>query len=134
LNSLPKVTGGETTLGPELTRVLDMAQDVSEQMKDEYVSVEHLLIALAKVKSKAQGLLEALGVTEKEILQALQKVRGSQRVTDQNPDDKYQALEKYGRDLVELARKGKMDPVIGRDAEIRRVVQVLSRGRRTTRS
>ena len=127
LNSLPKVTGGEATLSPELTRVLDTAQDDAERMKDQYVSVEHLLMALAKVKSKAQGLLEALGVTEKEILQALQKVRGSQRVTDQNPDDKYQALEKYGRDLVELARKGKMDPVIGRDAEIRRVVQVLSR-------
>ena len=96
-------------------------------MKDQYVSVEHLLLALVKVKSRAQTLLEALGITEKEVLQALQKVRGGQRVTDQNPEDKYQALERYGRDLVELARKGKMDPVIGRDSEIRRVVQVLSR-------
>ena len=127
LNALPKVTGGETTLGPELGRVLDQAQAEAERMKDQYVSVEHLLLALTKVKSRAQDVLEAVGVTEKEILQALQKVRGGQRVTDQNPEDKYQALERYGRDLVELARQGKMDPVIGRDAEIRRVVQVLSR-------
>ncbi len=127
LNSLPKVTGGETTLGSDLNRVFDLATDEAERMKDQYVSVEHLLLALTKVKSKAQELLAALGVTEREILQALQKVRGGQRVTDQNPEDKYQALERYGRDLVELARKGKMDPVIGRDAEIRRVVQVLSR-------
>ena len=127
LSSLPKVTGAETTIGADLTRVLDLAQDEAGRMKDQYVSVEHLLLALTKVKSKAQELLAALGVSEKDILQALQKVRGGQRVTDQNPDDKYQALEKYGKDLVELARKGKMDPVIGRDAEIRRVVQVLSR-------
>ena len=96
-------------------------------MKDQYVSVEHLLLALLKVKSRAQTLLEALGITEKDVLQALQKVRGGQRVTDQSPEDKYQALERYGRDLVELAQNGKMDPVIGRDAEIRRVMQVLSR-------
>jgi ATP-dependent Clp protease ATP-binding subunit ClpB len=127
LNALPKVSGAETTLGPDLSRVFDAAQEKADQMKDEYVSVEHLLLALATVKSKAKELLDALGVTEKDVLQALQKVRGSQRVTDQNPDDKYQALEKYGRDLVELARQGKMDPVIGRDSEIRRVVQVLSR-------
>ena len=96
-------------------------------MKDQYVSVEHLLLALTKVKSRAQEVLGAVGVNEREILQALQRVRGSQRVTDQNPEDKYQALERYGRDLVELARQGKMDPVIGRDSEIRRVMQVLSR-------
>ena len=107
--------------------MLDAAQAEAERMKDQYVSVEHLLLGLVKVKSRAQQLLDALGVNEKEILQALQKVRGGQTVTDQNPDDKYQALERYGRDLVELARRGKMDPVIGRDAEIRRVVQVLSR-------
>jgi ATP-dependent Clp protease ATP-binding subunit ClpB len=127
LNALPKVSGGETTMGSDLNRVLDTAQEEAERMKDQYVSVEHLLLGLTKVKSKAQALLEALGVKEREILQSLQKVRGSQRVTDQTPEDKYQALEKYGRDLVELARKGKMDPVIGRDSEIRRVVQVLSR-------
>jgi ATP-dependent Clp protease ATP-binding subunit ClpB len=127
LGSLPKVSGAEATLGSDLSRVLDLASDEAGRMKDQYVSVEHLLLALTKVKSKAQELLAALGVTEREILQALQKVRGSQRVTDQNPEDKYQALEKYGRDLVDLARRGKMDPVIGRDSEIRRVVQVLSR-------
>ena len=79
-------------------------------MKDQYVSVEHLLLALLKVKSRAQTLLEALGITEKDVLQALQKVRGGQRVTDQNPEDKYQALERYGRDLVELARKRQDGP------------------------
>ncbi len=127
LNSLPKVSGGESTLGPDLARVLESAQQEADRMKDQFVSVEHLLLALTKVKSKSQELLGALGLNEKDVLQALQKVRGGQRVTDQNPDDKYQALEKYGRDLVELARRGKMDPVIGRDSEIRRVVQVLSR-------
>jgi len=127
LNALPKVTGGETTLGPDLNRVFETAQSDAERMKDQYISVEHLLLGLTKVKSRAQEVLAALGVTEKEVLQALQKVRGGQRVVDQNPDDKYQALERYGRDLVELARNGKMDPVIGRDSEIRRVVQVLSR-------
>jgi ATP-dependent Clp protease ATP-binding subunit ClpB len=127
LNALPKVSGVETTLGPDTARVLDAAQDEADRMKDQFVSVEHLLLALARVKSKAKELLDALGLTDREILSALQKVRGGQRVTDQNPDDKYQSLEKYGRDLVELARNGKMDPVIGRDSEIRRVVQVLSR-------
>ncbi|MDE2507035.1 MAG: AAA family ATPase, partial [Planctomycetota bacterium] len=127
LNALPKVSGGETSLGPDLAQVLDRAQDEADRMKDEYVSVEHMLLGLTKVKSKAQALLEALGVNEKSVLAALQEVRGGQRVVDQNPDDKYQSLERYGRDLVEAARKGKMDPVIGRDAEIRRVVQVLSR-------
>jgi ATP-dependent Clp protease ATP-binding subunit ClpB len=127
LNVLPKVTGGETTISPELSQVLDTAQTESERMKDQYVSVEHLLLALLKVKCRARTLLEALGISEKDALQALQKVRGGQRVTDQSPEDKYQALERYGRDLVELARSGKMDPVIGRDAEIRRVMQVLSR-------
>jgi ATP-dependent Clp protease ATP-binding subunit ClpB len=127
LNALPKVSGGETTLGPELNQVFDAAAAEAERLKDQYISVEHLLLALVKVKSRVQALLGALGITEKEVLQALQKVRGGQRVTDQNPEDKYQALERYGRDLVELARQGKIDPVIGRDSEIRRVVQVLSR-------
>jgi ATP-dependent Clp protease ATP-binding subunit ClpB len=127
LNVLPKVTGGETTVSPELSKVLDVAQAEAERMKDQYVSVEHLLLALLKVKSRAQTLLEVLGITEKEVLKALQKVRGSQSVTDQSPEDKYQALQRYGRDLVEMAKSGKMDPVIGRDTEIRRVMQVLSR-------
>jgi ATP-dependent Clp protease ATP-binding subunit ClpB len=127
LNALPRVTGGETTLSSELSRVFDQAQAEAERLKDQYVSVEHLLLGLTKVKSRAQDVLAAVGVTDQDLLKAMQKVRGSQRVTDQNPEDKYQALERYGRDLVALARDGKMDPVIGRDAEIRRVVQVLSR-------
>ncbi len=129
LNALPKVTGGgEVSLGPDLQRVLDQAQSEADRLKDQYVSVEHLLLGLLKVKgNKAQGLLDALGVTEADLLKALQKVRGSARVDDPGAEDKYQALEKYGRDLVEIARGGKMDPVIGRDSEIRRVVQVLSR-------
>ncbi len=111
LNALPKVTGGETTLGPDLSRgVRRRRRPRPTRMKDQYVSVEHLLLALTKVKSRAQELLGALGVNEKEILQALQKVRGGQRVTDQNPEDKYQALERYGRDLVELARQGQDGP------------------------
>jgi ATP-dependent Clp protease ATP-binding subunit ClpB len=127
LSALPRVTGAETTMGPELAQVFEVAQAEADRLKDQYVSVEHLLLGLAKVPSKAQGLLSALGVNEKDVLQALQKVRGGQRVTDPNPEDKYQALERFGRDLVELARQGKMDPVIGRDSEIRRVIQVLSR-------
>jgi ATP-dependent Clp protease ATP-binding subunit ClpB len=127
LDVLPRVTGGETTLSPDLNRVFEQSAEESARMKDQFISVEHLLIGLAKFKGKAQELLAALGVTEKAVLQALQKVRGGQQVTDQNPEDKYQALEKYGRDLVDLARRGKIDPVIGRDSEIRRVVQVLSR-------
>jgi ATP-dependent Clp protease ATP-binding subunit ClpB len=127
LKALPQVHGGDTTLGPDLSRVLDAAQAEADRMKDQYVSVEHLLLGLAKVPSRARDILSAVGIGDKDLLQALQKVRGSQTVQDQNPEDKYQALERYGRDLVELARNGKMDPVIGRDAEIRRVVQVLSR-------
>lgn len=127
LNALPKVSGGEQSIGTDLSRVLDGSEAESKRMGDQYISVEHLLLGLTKVPSKAQELLGALGVTEKELQKALQTVRGDRKVTDQNPDDKYQALERYGRDLVELARKGKMDPVIGRDAEIRRVIQVLSR-------
>jgi ATP-dependent Clp protease ATP-binding subunit ClpB len=127
LSIFPKTSGGELTIGPELNSVFEAAAAQAGSMKDQYISVEHLLLALLKVKTRAQTLLEALGITEKDVLKALQKVRGSQRVTDQNPEDKYQALEKYGKDLVELAKKGKIDPVIGRDSEIRRVVQVLSR-------
>ena len=113
LGVLPKVAGAESTVGPELSRTLDAAQDEADAMKDQFVSVEHLLLGVLKIKSKAQTLLEALGVQSKDVQLAMQKVRGGQRVTDQNPDDKYQALEKYGRDLVELARRGKIDPVIG---------------------
>ncbi len=127
LESFPKVTGGEMTMSPDLGKVFDAAQAEADRLKDQFVSVEHLLLGLSKVKSRAAEVLAALGIGPDDLLRAMQKVRGSQRVTDQNAEDKYQALEKYGRDLVELARQGKIDPVIGRDSEIRRVVQVLSR-------
>ncbi|ADV61299.1 ATP-dependent chaperone ClpB [Isosphaera pallida ATCC 43644] len=128
LEALPRVHGGgDPTLGPDLIKVFEAAKAEADRLKDQYISVEHLLLALSKVPGKTKQLLEAVGVKEADLLQALIKVRGNQRVTDPNPEDKYQALERYGRDLVELARNGKIDPVIGRDEEIRRVVQVLSR-------
>jgi ATP-dependent Clp protease ATP-binding subunit ClpB len=124
----PKVSGGSPPqISPELGRVLDDAQREADAMKDEFVSTEHLFLALTKVDSKAKNVLKLNAVTDKEVLKALQSVRGSARVTDQNPEAKFQALERYGIDLVERARQGKLDPVIGRDSEIRRVIQVLSR-------
>ena len=109
--------------------MLDAAQSNAKSMQDEFVSTEHLLIGLLEEPGKSASLdvLKARGVTRERVLEALASVRGSQRVTDQNPEGKYEALQKYGRDLTELARKGKLDPVIGRDEEVRRVIQVLSR-------
>jgi ATP-dependent Clp protease ATP-binding subunit ClpB len=127
---LPKVQGAaaQPGLSAALTKVLEAAFKEAETFKDEYVSTEHLLLSLSKLKSDpAQAALAAQGATHAAILQALQAVRGSQRVTDQNPEGKFQALEKYAKDLTQLARRGKLDPVIGRDEEIRRVIQVLSR-------
>lgn len=132
LKRLPKVTGAETQVGvsPEAMKVLEKSQKLAEEMKDEYVSTEHLLLALTTTDSQAKRLLELNGIEENDVRQAIQAVRGGQRVTDQSPEDKYQALEKYGIDLVALARQGKIDPVVGRDTEIRRVIQVLSRRRK----
>jgi len=113
-----------------LMDLLDKAQTLAEQMHDQFVSTEHLLLALAEHDDQAKRLLELNGVKKQDILTALQTVRGGQTVTDQNPEDKYQSLERYGKDLVALAKQGKIDPVIGRDSEIRRVVQVLSRRRK----
>ncbi|WP_437201885.1 ATP-dependent chaperone ClpB [Planctomicrobium sp. SH664] len=129
---LPASSGSNMDIGAsrELTQVLDEAQKLATGMNDQFVSTEHLFVALTKVDDAAQRLLKLNGVEEKDILQAMKAVRGSHSVTDQNPEDKYQALEKYGKDLVEMARQGKIDPVIGRDGEIRRVVQVLSRRRK----
>jgi ATP-dependent Clp protease ATP-binding subunit ClpB len=129
IERLPKVGGtADHYLSPALKELLDQAAKETEQFKDEFVSTEHLLLALAKKKSDSAGqILNRLGVTHEAILKALVAIRGSQRVTDQNPEAKYQALERYARDLTELARRGKLDPVIGRDDEIRRVIQVLSR-------
>ena len=130
LQRRPKVSGGNAgqALGSDLRNVLDQAEKEMSKLKDEYVSVEHFLLALVDSTSSAAGkILRSTGVTRDRMMQALQAVRGAQRVTDQNPEGKYQTLEKYGRDLTEAARKGKIDPVIGRDKEIRRVMQVLSR-------
>ena len=125
----PKVTGGAAQLyiSPELNNILNNAFDEANQLKDEYVSTEHILISLAQSDSEAGRLLRQYGVTKERIYKILVDIRGSQRITDQNPEDKYQALERYGKDITELARRGKLDPVIGRDNEIRRVIQILSR-------
>jgi len=126
----PKVYGGEagTYITPRLKQVLDTAAQEADRLKDEYVSTEHLLIAIAADKQGVAGsLLRDQGVTRDSIFKALVGIRGSQRVTDPNPEEKYQALARYSKDLTDLARKGKLDPVIGRDDEIRRVIQVLSR-------
>jgi len=129
LDKRPRVSGatGQLYLGSELRSVLDGAEKEMKSIKDEYVSGEHYMLALSEAKVSASRMLKDSGVTHARLLQALQQVRGSQRVTDQNPEGKYQTLEKYGRDLTEAARRGKIDPVIGRDPEIRRVMQVLSR-------
>ncbi|MDE3149292.1 MAG: ATP-dependent chaperone ClpB, partial [Acidobacteriota bacterium] len=127
---LPRVAGAAAQPGPSqtLTRALEQAFREAANFKDEYVSTEHVLLGVAHLKGDpAQDALAALGATREAILKALTAVRGSQRVTDQNPEGKFQALEKYARDLTDLARRGKLDPVIGRDEEIRRVIQVLSR-------
>jgi ATP-dependent Clp protease ATP-binding subunit ClpB len=128
----PKVTGAavDLRLSNELRSVLDGAEKEMSKLKDEFTSAEHYLLALSSAPPSgvpASKILKDLGVTRDKLMQALQQVRGSQRVTDQNPEGKYQTLEKYGRDLTELARRGKIDPVIGRDNEIRRIMQVLSR-------
>ncbi len=129
LERRPKVHGAavDLRLANELRSVLDGAEKEMSILKDEFTSAEHYLLALAGANVPAAKLLKDFGVTRGKLMQALQQVRGSQRVTDQNPEGKYQTLEKYGRDLTELARRGKIDPVIGRDNEIRRIMQVLSR-------
>lgn len=128
LGRLPKVSGGnEPSVGPTLRGALDSAAKTAEMMKDEFVSTEHLLLGLLKAKGKAQETLSLCGINETDTLAALQKLRGSARVTDQHPEGKFDALTKYGIDLIEKANQNKIDPVIGRDTEIRRVIQVLSR-------
>jgi ATP-dependent Clp protease ATP-binding subunit ClpB len=130
IDALPKVSGGayQATLSQQSAQLLEAAFKQADNFKDEFVSTEHLLLAIAGLKrDPAQELLTRQGVTTDAILKALTAIRGNQTVTDQNPEAKYQALERYAKDLTELARRGKLDPVIGRDEEIRRVVQVLSR-------
>jgi ATP-dependent Clp protease ATP-binding subunit ClpB len=132
LDALPALTtagGREEPAGGsgELVQILRAAENEMRELKDEYVSTEHLMLALSAHPGKAGDALRSTGATHDELLKALGEVRGSHRVTDQNPEDKFQALEKYGRDLTDAASQGKLDPVIGRDDEIRRVIQVLSR-------
>ncbi|HEX9316587.1 MAG TPA: Clp protease N-terminal domain-containing protein, partial [Actinomycetota bacterium] len=131
LGRIPQVYGGtdQGRIGSALSRVLDQAFREAEGLKDEYVSTEHLLLALVEVSSggRLHSLFDEFGITRDKVLAALVEIRGTQRVTSADPEGTYQALERFGRDLTELARKGKLDPVIGRDDEIRRVIQVLSR-------
>ena len=131
LNRIPQVTGrgvGQVYLSSRLNEIFNMAEKEAERLTDEYLSTEHLLIAMADEKQGASyQILQRNGVTKDAIFRVLQEIRGPHRVTDQNPEEKYQALKRFSRDLTEEARKGKLDPVIGRDDEIRRVIQVLSR-------
>src|SRR5579884_1334031 len=129
IERLPHVYGGsEPGISPALRRVLDAAWQEMNAFHDEYLSVEHLLLALLEISDEAvRRVMRIAGLNRQNVMQALTAIRGSQRVTTQNPEEQYQALEKYGRNLTELARAGKLDPVIGRDEEIRRVIQVLSR-------
>lgn len=128
IEKLPKVSNAQMYASTTLQKVFEQAQKEAENLKDEYISTEHLLLALLDQKNNSGiKLLQDQGITKEGVLKALKDVRGTQRVTDPNPEDKYQSLEKFGRDLNELARKGKLDPVIGREDEIRRVLQVLSR-------
>jgi len=131
IDKLPKVSGsavGDAYISPRSKHVLDAAFSEAAKMKDQYVSIEHILLAISDEKSgKASGILKEKGITRESILKVLMDIRGSQRITDPNPEEKYQALDKFSRNLTDLARLGKLDPVIGRDDEIRRIVQVLSR-------
>jgi ATP-dependent Clp protease ATP-binding subunit ClpB len=129
LAKMPKVEGGgEVYLSPSLRQIMNAAQKEAQKLKDDYISTEHLFLALLKEGTSDAGrILKANGVTEDVLLKALMNIRGSQRVTDPQPEGKYQVLEKYACDITELARQGKMDPVIGREDEIRRVIQILSR-------
>ncbi len=129
INSQPKVKnlGDSIYLGRSLDSLLDRAEKFRKEFEDEYISIEHLLLAYAKDDRIGKNLFQEFGLTEKKLKETVKQVRGSQKVTDQNPEGKYQALEKYGRELTELAKQGKLDPVIGRDEEIRRTIQILSR-------
>jgi ATP-dependent Clp protease ATP-binding subunit ClpB len=127
LGSLPQTRGAATQISPKLDAVLKDALREADALKDQYVSTEHLLLALVGAKTPAAEALKRHGVTRDAVLNVLREIRGNQRVDDPNAEDRYQALERFGRDLTALARKGKLDPVIGRDDEVRRVIQVLSR-------
>ncbi|MFI5145083.1 MAG: Clp protease N-terminal domain-containing protein, partial [Ignavibacteria bacterium] len=130
IEKLPKVSSASSAnqyLSPELAKILDESFKSAEQLKDEYIGVEHILIQLSESNTSIGKFLREQGINKDEILKALAEIRGTQRVTTQSPEDTYQSLKKYGRDLNALAKQGKLDPVIGREDEIRRVLQVLSR-------
>jgi len=131
LDRMPKVISatpvGQIYITPKLKEVMEQARKEAEYLKDEFVSVEHLLLAVIAVSCPASELLKRYGLSSDKVMEAMREIRGTQRVTDQNPEEKYQALKKFSKDLTDLASKGKLDPVIGRDEEIRRVIQVLSR-------
>jgi len=133
LDKLPKIqgsAGSQKYISQDLNKIFDSSLKIAKELKDEFISTEHLLISLSEKKSSVKKILEEWDINKENILKVLQQFRGSQRVTDQNPEDKYQALERYGRILNDEARAGKLDPVIGREEEIRRVLQVLSRRRK----
>jgi ATP-dependent Clp protease ATP-binding subunit ClpB len=128
LGKRPRISGGDITIGSELRQIMNEAQKEADKLKDEYISTEHLFLAMIKDKNSEAGrILAENGVRPDAVLQALASVRGTQRITDPEPEGKYQSLQRYGRDLTEQARQGKLDPVIGREDEIRRLIQVLSR-------
>ncbi|HFC97075.1 MAG TPA: ATP-dependent chaperone ClpB [Thermosulfurimonas dismutans] len=129
LDKLPQVSGAgfQVYLSMTLKQVLDAAERLAREMRDEYISTEHLLLSILDTHTEAARILHQRGVSRENVLETIREIRKGQRITDQNPEDKYQALEKFGRDLTALARAGKLDPVIGRDEEIRRVIQILSR-------
>ena len=133
IDKLPRVSGGDKKayISSVSNQILDKAFKEAENMKDQYVSIEHILLSMPEIKKNpAADLLKKSGVTRESLLKVLMDIRGNQRVTDQNPEEKYQALDKFSRDLTSLARSGKLDPVIGRDDEIRRIIQVLARRRK----
>ena len=129
LEKLPKLTGGtyQLYLSMTLKDILDKAEKLAKEMRDEFISTEHLFLSIIDSPSKAGDLLRKRGITFNNAKEVIRQIRKGQRITDQNPEEKYQALEKFGRDLTALARAGKLDPVIGRDEEIRRVMHILSR-------
>jgi ATP-dependent Clp protease ATP-binding subunit ClpB len=127
LSRLPKVSGGQTVGDPKTNEVIQAARGQADRLKDQYISTEHLLLALCGIDSTAKEILSLCGVSADVVMTALKQIRGGQKVTSENPEATYQALERYGVNLVEMARRGKIDPVIGRDEEIRRCMQVLSR-------
>jgi ATP-dependent Clp protease ATP-binding subunit ClpB len=131
LQKLPRISGAvRQYLSQEVLDILHQAEREADQLQDDYISLEHLLLALVAKGKEAANILKANGLQPGKLLQALKELRGNQRVDDQNPEAKYQALEKYARNLTRLARTGKLDPVIGRDEEIRRSIQILSRRRK----